>query len=319
MKRFLIILSALALCMVVVSTGAFAAGKKVKIAIVPVALNNPIFLDAIESSQKAGKELGADIIVAASTNPDATEQVKVVEGLIEQKVDGIMIFPTDPVALRGVVDKAVARGIKVAFLNGSIENTKCVFQAGTDNYALGKVCGEKMVKLMNGKGKIVVQTGTIGMSALDDRIQGFRDALKGSAIQEVAYQANEDNMEKSVEMVNTYLSAHPEVDGYFIDGGWPFFSPPEALPELQKFRDRGGIFGIVDTFYPMLKYMDRPKPLADFMIGQNYTAMGDYGTRTMYSLLTGGKIKDKVFYTNVEECTKDNVKQLLASKKPWGN
>jgi ABC-type sugar transport system substrate-binding protein len=86
-----------------------------------------------------------------------------------------------------------------------------------------------------------------------------------------------------------------------------------------KFRDRGGIFGIVDTFYPMLKYMDRPKPLADFMIGQNYTAMGDYGTRTMYSLLTGGKIKDKIFYTNVEECTKDNVKQLMASKKPWGN
>ena len=179
------------------------------------------------------------------------------EGLIEQKVNGIMIFPTDPVALRGVVDKAVAKGIKVAFLNGSIENTKCVFQAGTDNYALGKVCGEKMVKLMNGKGKIVVQTGTIGMSALDDRVRGFRDALKGSAIQEVAFQANEDNMEKSVEMVNTYLSAHPEVDGYFIDGGWPFFSPPEALPELQKFRDRGGIFGIVDTFYPMLKYMDR--------------------------------------------------------------
>ncbi len=318
MKKIVVFAAALALCLVLASAGAFAAAKK-KIAIVPVALNNPIFLDAIEASQKAGKELGAEIIVAAPTNPDATEQVKVVEGLIEQKVDGIMIFPTDPVALRGVVDSAVAKGIVVAFLNGSIENTKCAFQAGTDNYALGKVCGQKIVKLMKGKGKLVLQTGTIGMSALDDRVRGFRDALKGSAIQEVAFQANEDNMEKSVEMVNTYLSAHPEVDGYFIDGGWPFFSPPEALPELQKFRDRGGVFGIVDTFYPMLKYMDRPKPLADFMIGQNYTAMGDYGTRTMYSLLTGGKLKQKIFYTNVEECTKDNVKQLLATKKPWGN
>lgn len=323
MKRFLLVLPAAALCLALASAGAFAGGKTekkaVKIAIVPVALNNPIFLDAIEASQKAGKELGAEVIVAASTNPDATEQVKVVEGLIEQKVDGIMIFPTDPVALRGVVDKAVAKGIIVAFLNGSIENTACAFQAGTDNYALGKVCGEKIVKLMGGKGKLVLQTGTIGMSALDDRVSGFRDALKGSSIQEVAFQANEDNMEKSVEMVNTYLSAHPEVNGYFIDGGWPFFSPPDALPELLKFRDRGGIFGIVDTFYPMLKYMDRDKPLADFMIGQNYTAMGDYGTRTMYSLLTGGKIKDKIFYTNVEECTKANVKQLMASKKPWGN
>ena len=318
MKRFFVVLAVI-LALAVVATGAFAAPKKVKIAIVPVALNNPIFLDAIEAAQKAGKELGAEIIVAASTNPDATEEVKVVEGLIEQKVDGIMIFPTDPVALRGVVDKATAKGIKVAFLNGSTKDTKCVFEAGTDNYALGKICGEKMVKLMGGTGKLVRQTGTIGMSALDDRVRGFRDALKGSSIQEVAFQANEDNMEKSVEMINTYLAAHPEVDGYFVDGGWPFFSPPEALPELTKFRDRGGIFGIVDTFYPMLKYMDRDKPLADFMIGQNYTAMGDYGTRTMYALLTGGKVKDKVFYTNVEECTKDNVKQLRATKKPWGN
>jgi len=47
--------------------------------------------------------------------------------------------------------------------------------------------------------------------------------------------------------------------------------------------------------------------------------MGDYGTRTMYSLLMGGKVKEKIFYTNVEEVTKANVKQLLASKKPWGN
>jgi ribose transport system substrate-binding protein len=323
MKRFLISLAALALCLMIASPTVFAAGKvekkSVKIAIVPVALNNPIFLDAIEASQQAGKALGAEIVVAASTNPDATEQVKVVEGLIEQKVDGIMIFPTDPVALRGVVDKAVAKGITVAFLNGSIENTKCAFQAGTDNYALGKTCGDKIVKLMGGKGKLVLQTGVIGMSALDDRVRGFRDALKASSIQEVAFQANDDNMEKSVEMLNTYLSAHPEVNGYFVTGGWPLFSPPDALPELIKFRDRGGIFGIVDTFYPMLKYMDRDKPLADFMIGQDYTAMGDYGTRAMYTLLTGGKVKDKIFYTSVEECTKANVKALLAKKKPWGN
>lgn len=322
MRKLCIALSALALSLMFLSPAVFAGGKTekkaVKIAIVPVALNNPIFLDAIEASQKAGKELGAEIVVAASTNPDATEQVKVVEGLIEQQVNGIMIFPTDPVALRGVVDKAVAKGITVAFLNGSIENTKCAFQAGTDNYALGKICGEKIIKLMGGKGKLVLQTGVIGMSALDDRVRGFRDALKGSNIQEVAFQANDDNMEKSVEMLNTYLSAHPEVNGYFVTGGWPFFSPPEALPELVKFRQRGGIFGIVDTFYPMLKYMDRDKPLADFMIGQDYTAMGDYGTRTMYNLLTGGKLKDKIFYTSVEECTKENVKQLLATKKPWG-
>jgi ribose transport system substrate-binding protein len=304
--------------------GAFATGKseagaakKVRIAIVPVALNNPIFLDAIEAAKKAGAAIGAEILPTASANPDAAEQVKVVEGLIEQKVDGILIFPVDSKALKGVVDKAVEKGIIVGILNSDIPDSKRAFYAGTDNYSLGKTCGERIVKLMGGKGKIVVQTGTVGMAALDDRVRGFRDALKGSSIEEVAFQANDDSMEKSVELINTYLSAHPEVNGYFVDGGWPFFAPPESLPELVKFRARGGIYGTVDTFFPMFKYFDRPDPLADFMIGQDYTAMGDYGTRTIFKLINGGKVDQEVFYTPLETVTKDNFKEVLAKKKAW--
>jgi len=320
MKRVLSILVIALMCV----AGAFAGGKteggaakKVRIAIVPVALNNPIFLDAIEAAKKAGAELGAEIIPTASANPDAAEQVKVVEGLIEQKVDGILLFPVDSKALKGVVDKAVEKGIIVGILNSDIPDSKRAFYAGTDNYTLGKTCGENIVKLMGGKGKIVVQTGVIGMAALDDRVRGFRDVIKGTAIEEVAFQANDDNMEKSVELINTYLSAHPEVNGYFVDGGWPFFAPPESLPELVKFRARGGIYGTVDTFYPMFKYFDRPDPLTDFMIGQDYTAMGDYGTKTIFKLINGGKVDQKVFYTPLEFVDKNNFKEVLAKKKAW--
>jgi ribose transport system substrate-binding protein len=319
-KRFLSVLVIAAFCV----TGAFASGKgeaasgkKVRIAIVPVALNNPIFLDAIEAAKKAGAEIGAEIIPTASANPDAAEQVKVVEGLIEQKVDGILLFPVDSKALKGVVDKAVGKGIIVGILNSDIPDSKRAFYAGTDNYTLGKTCGENIVKLMKGKGKVVVQTGVIGMAALDERVRGFRDVIKGTQIQEVAFQANDDNMEKSVELINTYLSAHPEVDGYFVDGGWPFFAPPESLPELVKFRARGGVYGTVDTFYPMFKYLDRPDPLADFFIGQDYSAMGDYGTKTIYKLIKGGKVDQKIFYTPLEYVTKDNFKEILAKKKSW--
>lgn len=317
MKRMLSVLVIAALCAALSFAAPSASGKKKRIAIVPVALNNPIFLDAIEAAKKAGADLGAEVIVTASANPDAAEQVKVVEGLIEQKVDGILLFPVDSKALKGIVDKAVDKGIIVGILNSDIPDSKRAFYAGTDNYALGKACGERIAKLMGGKGKVAVQTGVVGMAALDDRVRGFRDVIKGSKIEEVAFQANDDSTEKSIELINTYLSAHPELNGYFVDGGWPFFAPPASLPELVKFRARGGVYGTVDSFFPMFKYLDRPDPLADFMIGQDYTAMGDYGTRAIYKLLSGGKVEQKVFYTPLEVCTKDNFKEILAKKKAW--
>ncbi len=294
-----------------------AGEKKLLVAIVPVALNNPIFVDALNSASAAGDKLGVEILKNAPSNPDAAEQVKVVEGLIERKVDGILLFPVDSKALKGVVDRAVGKGIVVGILNSDIPDSKRAFYYGTDNYTLGKQCGEKMVEVMGGKGTVVVQTGVIGMDALDQRVNGFRDAIKGTAIKEVAFQANDDSTEKSVELINTYLSANPGLDGYFVTGGWPFFAPPDSLPELVKFRARGGKFGIVDTFYPMFQYMDRPDPLVDFMIGQDYVAMGENGVKMIVDIIRGGKVKEVISYSPLEYCDQKNMKAVKDSKTPW--
>jgi ABC-type sugar transport system substrate-binding protein len=53
------------------------------------------------------------------------------------------------------------------------------------------------------------------------------------------------------------------------------------------------------------------------MIGQDYSAMGDYGTRTILKLINGGKVDKKIFYTPLEIVTKDNFKEILAKKKAW--
>ena len=315
MRRFLTItvLAAAALA----ASGAGAGERKLRVAIVPVALNNPIFVDAIESAVKAGDELGVDVLPTAASNPDAAEQVKIMDGLIERRVDGILIFPVDSKALKGVVDRAVDRGIVVGILNSDIPDSKRAFYYGTDNYTLGVECGRKMVEIMGGTGTVAIQTGVVGMDALDQRVNGFRDVIKGTGIREVAFQANDDSTEKSVELVNTYLSANPDLDGYFITGGWPFFAPPDSLPELVAFRRRGGKFGIVDTFYPMFQYLDRPDPLVDFMIGQDYVAMGDNGVRMIVDILRGGRVENAVSYSPLEYCDQGNLKEVLAAKKAW--
>lgn len=291
--------------------------KRLRIAIVPVNLNNAIFMDAIENASRAGSELGVDIIATGSPDADAGEQIRTMERLIARKFDGILLFPVDSEALREVVDRAVDSGVTVGLLNSDILGSKRAFCYGTDNYALGKTCGEKMVEIMRGEGTVAIQTGVVGMASLDERVRGFRDAIAGTGVTEVAFQANDDNVDKAVDLINAYLAENKDLDGYFVTGGWPFFVPPERLPELAEFRRRGGKFGIIDTFYPMFRFMDRPDPLADFMIGQDYAAMGYNGVDMIVRILRGGTLDRTVSHSPFEYCDADNLEEVMAGKKPW--
>ncbi|MDR0363176.1 MAG: substrate-binding domain-containing protein [Planctomycetota bacterium] len=302
-------------CLALAATAA-SAEKRLRIAIVPVNLNNVIFMDALENADRAGRELGVDVLVSGSPNADAGEQIRTMERLIERKFDGILLFPVDSAALRDVVNRAVDNGIVVGVLNSDIPDSRRAFYYGTNNYELGKRCGEKMREIMGGKGTIAIQIGIAGMAAMDERVQGFRDAIAGSDMVEVALQENNDNSDLSSKLINDYLAENPDLDGYFITGGWPFFGPPENMPELFKFRQRGGKLGIIDNFYPMFRYMDRPDPLVDFMIGQDFADMGYSGVKMIVDILRGGKVEREISYSPLEYCDHDNLREVLAGKKP---
>ncbi len=58
----------LAALSLVLAAAVHAGEKKLLVAIVPVALNNPIFVDALDSASVAGDELGVEILIYASVN-----------------------------------------------------------------------------------------------------------------------------------------------------------------------------------------------------------------------------------------------------------
>ncbi|NRF95673.1 sugar-binding protein [Paenibacillus frigoriresistens] len=289
--------------------------KTITIAVVPKALDNAIFLDAKEAAEKVGKELGIRIEWAGPLKSDASEQVTVVEGLIEKKVDGILISVNDADALKGVIDKATDKGIKVATFDSDSANSKRLFYAGTDNYGVGKQSAEFMKTLLPNGGKVAVLTGILGAPNLEQRIVGFKDGVKGSNIEVLPVQTGEDDVQKSVEVVNQFTAANPQLAGWFFDGGWPYFADPSALGEVKKFVDKGGKIVSIDTFYPMMKFVQLG--MVDKLIGQDYTKMGDVGVRTLYKAIQGETITEKNMNTGSEVVDKNNVEEVLKTKKPW--
>ncbi|HYH02159.1 MAG TPA: substrate-binding domain-containing protein, partial [Bacillota bacterium] len=87
------------------------------IAIVPKSLDNPVFVDAKEAAELTAQKLSVTLEWVAPFKVNPELQVKLIEGLIRKKVDGIAVSVSDPAKLRRVIAKAVSAGIKVATMD----------------------------------------------------------------------------------------------------------------------------------------------------------------------------------------------------------
>lgn len=297
------------------TTTAEKPASEITIAVVPKALDNAIFLDAKVASEAACKELGINFIWTASEKSDAAQQVTVIEGLIQKKVDGILISCNDADALKDVINKAVDEGIKVATFDSDSPDSKRLFYIGTDNEGFGVQAGEFMKQLLPDGGKVAILTGVLGAPNLELRIVGFKKSVEGSNIELLPIQTGEDDVQKSVEVVNQFTAANPDLKGWFFDGGWPYFASPEALKELKLWIDKGGKVVSIDTFQPMLQFVQLG--MVDKLIGQNYVKMGNDGVRLLYDAIRGKKIESTNIDTGAEIVDKSNVEEVLKTKTPW--
>lgn len=247
-----------------------------------------------------------------SETSDTAEQIAVIEELIADGVDGILISCNDAGELRDVIDKAVDSGIVVATFDSDSPDSKRAFYIGSDNYGIGKKCAECINELIPGGGKIAVLTGILGAPNLEDRITGIIKNVNVN-IEILPIQSGEDDIQKSVDVVNSYTAANSDLAGWIFVGGWPFNAEPEELTELKKFMDAGGVCVSVDTLYPMLQFVELE--MVQVLVGQNYYKMCSDGVQYIYDMIiTGEKPSSDFIDTGYVIIDKDNVEEELSSR-----
>jgi ribose transport system substrate-binding protein len=320
MKKHLILMFVL---MLVVSSFSFTTlqAKDITIAMIPKSLDNPVFLDSKVGGEKAAKELGVQFIWTGSNQADAAGQVTVIEGLIQKKVDGMIISCNDAGALKDVIDRATAAGIKVACFDSDSKDSKRAFYCGTDNYNAGKACGAAMVKLvkarkLSGPITCALLTGGLGAPNLNDRIKGFKEVVAAAKIKMnyTTTMACDDDTNRGVELMEQYIKANPKLKTFFVVGGWPFFSAPGSMPNMKAWVKKGGILVSMDTFYPVLLHMK--DGIANALVGQDFTSMGDKSVRSMVDLINGKSVPEFVG-TGIVNCDKSNFDAVFKATIPW--
>ena len=192
--------------------GSDAAGKKIGLVI--STLNNPFFVDLEAGAKEKAAELGATLITLDSQDDSATEMSNV-EDLINQKVDLILINPTDSDAVKSAVEAANAADIPVITLDRGANGGEVVAHIASDNVAGGVLAGEFIVEQLGGEGKVVELEGIPGASAARDRGEGFNKALEGTNIEVVARQTANFDRAEGLSVMENILQAQTEIDAVF--------------------------------------------------------------------------------------------------------
>jgi len=305
-------------------SAAVKEAKDITIAVVPQQLGNPVFLPAKEAAEAMGKELGIKIEWVAPTKAEASEQVGVIEGLIEKGVDGIAISCNTPDALKDVLARAISEGIKVSTFDADSPESGRYFYAGTANYQAGVICAQEMIKLYKDSGlekvRVAQLEGIPGAFDIEARKQGFADTIKGTNIEVVYSGGCDDDVDKAVELIEAYTRANgATIDAWFMAGGWPYVVNPDATPVVNEWKLSDPMHKVVtmDVFPSSRSFFD--KGLIDVAIGQSFANMGKASVENLYKLIIGEKIDavevagvGKFIDTGVQIVTPENYKTEIA-------
>lgn len=164
----------------------------------------------LETAAKNGMELN---IQSAEFKMD--DQQAQIENFIIQRVDAIVVCPVDSKTIGGAIKRANDAKIPVFTADISANEGDVVCHIASDNIAGGRLAGEYMAKLLNGKGKVIIIDHPKVMSVVD-RTRGFEEAIsKFPDIKIVARPPGDGERTTSMNVMENMLQSHPDINAVF--------------------------------------------------------------------------------------------------------
>jgi ribose transport system substrate-binding protein len=291
------------------------AQTKYHFAVVPKAMNNPFFDVARDGCMKRAKELGnVECIYKGPIEHEPATQAQIIQDFVTQKVDGLAISVADVAAMSKSIEAASAAGIPVVTFDADAPGSKRIAYIGTNNKDFGLALGKQLLQLRPEGGKYAMISGGPGAKNLAERVDGVREALKGSKWVEVSGSPTfcNDDSALAVQQMSDLRTATPDLAAIIPGGGWPMFAPEgyKAFVNKNKKDIDAGKFTLVvaDTLKMQLELLR--DGYSNALTGQRPFEMGEKSMDTLLAIKKGEKVPE-IVYTGLDLVTKDNVAQLL--------
>lgn len=267
-----------------------AAGEKqqLTIGLAVSTLNNPFFVDMRDGAQAAADQAGAKLIVVDAQD-DASRQVSQVENLIQQKVDVILLNPTDSDGLVTAVNDANAAKIPVVTLDRAVNGGTVASHIASDNIEGGRLAADYIVKQLGGKGNVVELEGIAGTSAARDRGQGFHEVMdKQTGMKVVARQPADFDRSKGLTVMENIQQSQPEINAVFAHNDEMALGALQAVQAAKKDIMIVGFDGTPDG----VKAVNEGSLAAT--VAQQPKQIGELGVQTAQKISKGEKVNTNI-------------------------
>jgi ribose transport system substrate-binding protein len=220
------------------------SGKKTgRIAVVVSTLNNPWFVFLAETAAAKAKDLGYDAKIFDSQNNTALESDHF-ENIIVSGFDAILFNSTDANGSIANVLKAKAAGVPVFCMDREVNSIDApTSQILSDSYSGAVAIGKYFTQQLNKKGNYVELLGLVGDNNTWARSKGFHSVVDNyKDFKMVAQQSADFDRNKAMEVMESILQAHPDIDGVFCGNDAMAMGAYQALVSSGK-ADKVKVFG----------------------------------------------------------------------------
>jgi len=303
------------------------SSDKLTIAVIPKCTSHEFWktveIGARDAAEKYGVEMKWE---GASTETQLAEQNKIIENMINLDVDGIALAPLNRQAMRKRVEDAVAAGIPVVIFDSAVDGEAHSSFVATDNERGGVMGAEHMLKLLGGKGDVLVLRYIQGAGSTEARAEGFITTAEAGGIRVVddpycedgevagAKRTSLNTLERFIENDRLLL------DGIFCCNDRSSLGMLDALEELRKSGIEIRAKFICFDFAPDL-VAGLQEGKIDAMVAQNPRKMGYLAVETLVKLLRKEPI-NKTIDTGAELVTlarlekEPDLRQLVGADEP---
>ena len=256
MKRILSV-TVLALVVVVGLAGAALAAKapgETHVALVVKDLTNRFFVEMKWGGEAAGKQHGIKVTVLAPEKYAVDNQIRIMEDLIQKKVDAIVIVPIDGAGIVSGIERANKARIPVFNLNTLATGGEVIGFAGIDHVQLGRIQGQWGVDALKGKGNVVILEGTTGASSAIERQEGVTEMLKKApGIKVLASTTAKYNRQQAMKVMEDLLTRFPEIDMVLCANDAMALGAKEAIKDARRKMAVVGIDAIPEALEAVQK------------------------------------------------------------------
>lgn len=212
--------------------------KPKKVAVIVSTLNNPWFVVLAQTAATQAKALGYETKIFDSQNNTAIETDNF-ENAISAGYNAILFNPTDADGSVTNVLQAKAAGVPVFCMDREVNSVDAATsQILSDNYSGCVAIGKYFVEKMNKQGKYVEILGLVGDNNTWNRSKGFHSVVDFyPGLTMVAQQSADFDRNKAMEVLESILQAHPDINAVFCGNDAMAAGAYQALAAAGKAND----------------------------------------------------------------------------------